>query len=204
MITTIAIIPATPLLLPDNVGRVDPIPELRAAVAEVVETLCAATDSVIVLASADRDPRHSKPPVALRIAHLLLAPEQIAYEVVIADDTSVPECHELALYLAGHAEGSVGLLVVADGSACRTEKAPGYLDERAEAFDGQIEAAVASGNLGALQRLDPQLADELLAQGRSALQTVGFLGAGGDWRVERCETSDPFGVFYLTALLRRT
>ena len=49
------------------------------------------------------------------------------------------------------AEGETGVLVVGNGSAKRTEKAPGHFDERAEAFDaslresfGGIDAALAA------------------------------------------------------------
>lgn len=42
----------------------------------------------------------------------------------------------------GHDEPSY--LVVGNGSACRTEKAPGHLDERAAAFDDALRAALSS------------------------------------------------------------
>ena len=60
----------------------------------------------------------------------------------------------------------VGLLVMADGSACRTLRAPGYLDPRAAAFDAAIEEAVRSGDLAPLRAMDQDLARELLAAGR--------------------------------------
>ena len=52
--------------------------------------------------------------------------------------------------------GETGVLVVANGSATRTEKAPGFLDPRAEAFDAEIGSALR----GDLRKLD---ADGLLA-----------------------------------------
>ena len=55
------------------------------------------------------------------------------------------------------------LLVVANGSATRTEKAPGHLDERAAAFDAAIGKALADGDLAALAEIDPALAAQLWA-----------------------------------------
>ena len=53
-----------------------------------------------------------------------------------------------------------GLLVVANGSATRTEKAPGHFDERAAAFDEALGAALRAGDLSGV---DLSLADELWA-----------------------------------------
>ncbi|MBM7516514.1 hypothetical protein [Nocardioides nitrophenolicus] len=48
-----------------------------------------------------------------------------------------------------------GVLVVGNGSATRTEKAPGHFDERAEAFDASLRESFAG--------IDPALAAELWA-----------------------------------------
>jgi hypothetical protein len=56
-----------------------------------------------------------------------------------------------------------GLLVVANGSATRTEKAPGHFDERAAGFDAAIGKALADGDAAALADIDLDLADELWA-----------------------------------------
>lgn len=65
-----------------------------------------------------------------------------------------------------------GLLVVANGSATRTEKAPGHLDVRAEGFDAAVGAALASGDLASLAGLDLDLAEELWARDARALATL--------------------------------
>ncbi|HVT21027.1 MAG TPA: hypothetical protein VHE57_06540 [Mycobacteriales bacterium] len=57
------------------------------------------------------------------------------------------------------------LLVVGDGSARRTERAPGHLDDRAASFDASIATAIRSGDLAALGGLDAMLAAELLCAG---------------------------------------
>ena len=65
--------------------------------------------------------------------------------------------------LLGDAVGDGGLLVVANGSATRTEKAPGHFDERASAFDAAIGKALADGDPAALGEVDLALAEELWA-----------------------------------------
>lgn len=71
---------------------------------------------------------------------------------------------QVARHLVGDPSDAVpGLLVVAGGSAMRTEKAPGAFDERAEAFDALLGKALADGDLAALESLDLDLAGELWA-----------------------------------------
>jgi hypothetical protein len=79
-------------------------------------------------------------------------------------------------------------LVVGNGSACRTEKAPGHLDERAEAFDAGLGRALRAGTFDA----DLSLADELLAD-VGQIARLGDLAAGPA-RVDYDD--DPFGVQY--------
>lgn len=65
------------------------------------------------------------------------------------------------------------VLVMADGSARRSERAPGHLDDRAEPFDATIAAALADGDADALGGIDLELADSLLCAGAQAWRTVG-------------------------------
>lgn len=65
------------------------------------------------------------------------------------------------------------VLVMADGSARRSERAPGHLDDRAEPFDATIAAALAGGDADALGGIDLELADSLLCAGAQAWRTVG-------------------------------
>jgi hypothetical protein len=95
----------------------------------------------------------------------------------------------------------VGLLVMADGSACRTLRAPGYLDPRAAAFDAAIEEAVRSGDLAPLRAMDQDLARELLAAGRPGWQVLAGAMPGRAPSAEVLYEGDPFGVFYLVAWL---
>ncbi len=95
----------------------------------------------------------------------------------------------------------VGLLVMADGSACRSLRAPGYLDPRAAAFDAVIADAVRSGDLAPLRAMDADLARELLVASRPGWQVLAGAMPGRAASTEVLYEADPFGVFYLVAWL---
>ncbi|NED72569.1 hypothetical protein G3I51_09470, partial [Streptomyces sp. SID9944] len=73
--------------------------------------------------------------------------------------------------LAGRAD-RVALLVMGDASACRSLKAPGYLDERAEPFDAEAARVLGAADVPALAALDAALAAELKASGRAPWQVL--------------------------------
>src|SRR5687768_14382915 len=93
----------------------------------------------------------------------------------------------------------VALLVMAGGSARRSVTAPGYLDERAEAHDATIGAALGSGDADALASLDVHLGDELLAPGTRALVVLGEMTKGADVTARLRWDGAPFGVGYWVA-----
>jgi hypothetical protein len=96
-------------------------------------------------------------------------------------------------------DGRVALLVMADGSAKRSTSAPGFLDDRAEAFDGSIASALAAGRPEALASLDPELGDALWAVGTAPLRTLGELTKGTDIVANLRVDVAPFGVGYWVA-----
>ena len=114
---------------------------------------------------------------------------------------SAERCASLGAAVAA-GPGRRALLVVADGSARRTLKAPGYLDERSAEFDDAIEQAVLAGRLDALAAVDTALAGELMAAGRPAWQVLAGALAGRKVASEVRYRGDPFGVAYLVASLR--
>jgi hypothetical protein len=106
--------------------------------------------------------------------------------------------HDLAAVVAD-LPGPVGLLVVGDGSARRSEKAPGSLDAAAGPFDAAVAAALAAGDAAALAALDPAEGERLLAAGVPAWRAVGALLAGRDVDADLLHDGAPFGVGYLVA-----
>jgi hypothetical protein len=136
-------------------------------------------------------------PLSLLIGRWL-APRADSY-VSIAAGASPQECAELGASLVE--PGRVGLLIMGDGSACRTEKAPGYLDQRAEPFDLGVARALADADAAALLAIDPGLAAELLAAGRAPWQVLA--GARGpETAGELLFHEAPYGVGYLVAAWR--
>lgn len=93
----------------------------------------------------------------------------------------------------------VALLVMGDGSACRTVKAPGYLDERAEAFDAAAAAALAAADSDALAGLDAALAAELRAAGRAPFQVLAGAAADTNLGGQLLHETAPYGVGYFVA-----
>ncbi|MFH9130656.1 class III extradiol dioxygenase subunit B-like domain-containing protein [Streptomyces griseoaurantiacus] len=107
-------------------------------------------------------------------------------------------CAEAGRALATRA-ARVALLVMGDGSACRSLKAPGYLDERAEPFDARVAEALGAADRDALMALDPELAGALKASGRAPWQVLAgaadSVGLAGTLLYDEA----PYGVGYLVA-----
>jgi hypothetical protein len=74
--------------------------------------------------------------------------------------------------------GRVGLVVMGDLSACRTERAPGAFREEAAGFDGSVAEAFRTGHPERLLELDPVQAADLLVAGRVPLQVLAGAYAG--------------------------
>lgn len=104
----------------------------------------------------------------------------------------------LADALAG-LSGRVGVLAVGDGSARRTPKAPGYLDEAAAPFDAAVSAALAAGDPAALAALDAAEAERLLAAGVPTWRAVGAALSGRAVAATLRYDDAPYGVGYLVA-----
>lgn len=89
--------------------------------------------------------------------------------------------------------GETGVLVVGNGSAKRTEKAPGHLDERAQHFDAGLRAAL-TGDVAALGLVDHALADELWADVGALVQLPALVPQGATAEVRYDDA--PLGVQY--------
>ncbi|MEU5086011.1 class III extradiol dioxygenase subunit B-like domain-containing protein [Streptomyces sp. NPDC021356] len=93
----------------------------------------------------------------------------------------------------------VAMLVMGDGSACRSLKAPGYLDERAEPFDAEAARALGAADVAALIALDVELAYELKASGRAPWQVLAGAAEGTGLSGALLYDEAPYGVGYLVA-----
>lgn len=223
MTTRAVVCPSPPLLAADLAGRAEPAPEMAKACADAVARLLAggpdalAPDTVAVVAGGPAtrtwDPGSrldlaaygpglpggtASLPLGLGLGAMLL--DQAGYTgtrllQAVAEDAAPEECLALGGSLSGTA-----LLVMGDGTARRTPKAPGHFDERAALFDGLAETAFRDGDLAALAGLAPRLARDLMATGRAAWQVLA--GAlEGPVTGEVLYSGAPFGVFYLVAVL---
>ncbi|MET7983921.1 class III extradiol dioxygenase subunit B-like domain-containing protein [Streptomyces sp. NPDC005281] len=93
----------------------------------------------------------------------------------------------------------VALLVMGDAGACRTLKAPGYLDERAADFDAEVARALGAADVAALKALDASLAYELKAAGRAPWQVLAGAAEGAGLGGALLYDDAPYGVGYLVA-----
>ncbi|WP_225826703.1 class III extradiol dioxygenase subunit B-like domain-containing protein [Streptomyces naphthomycinicus] len=116
----------------------------------------------------------------------------------VADTLEPERCAATGRELAGRA-GRVALLVMGDASACRTLKAPGYLDERAAPFDAGVARALGAADVAALRALDPGLAHELQAAGRAPWQILAGAAETADLTGSLLYEDAPYGVGYLVA-----
>jgi hypothetical protein len=107
-----------------------------------------------------------------------------------------------ALAAAVRREAPVGLLVMADLSARRTQRAPASFHPDAEEFDRRIGDAIRKAELGRLLEVDPAQAAEMGAGGMAALRLLaGALADVRDLHGEVRYEGGPFGVGYLVGVL---
>lgn len=219
MVTAVAVCPHPPLLVPEIAGgaatELDP---LRVACDDAIRRLLAAAPEQIVVVGTDDGPvpgglRGFAPGLALAPVPDLGDPRSglplsllVGSWLLDRDDVQVPR----ALF-GVRPDGRpatawpdlsrpTGLLVMADGSARRSVKSPGYLDERAAAFDAAIVKALTDADAETLAALDVTLAAELLVGGIGAFKALGALVAGETrWRTERHYDDAPYGVQYTVA-----
>ncbi|MFD9337351.1 hypothetical protein ACFWBF_23540 [Streptomyces sp. NPDC060028] len=116
----------------------------------------------------------------------------------VEDALETARCLDAGRELAAR-DDRVALLVMGDGSACRTLKAPGYLDERAAAFDAAAGRALGAADVPALTALDPGLASELMAAGRAPWQVLAGAAEGAGLAGRLLFEDAPYGVGYFVA-----
>jgi hypothetical protein len=224
VIRAAAVCPHPPLLFRELAGRDDAAGELRGACLTALRELLTPQPGLVVVVGGDDASRVWEPaltprsdrfrssgqhtgdeelPLSLGVGRRLLeeagwrGPVQLRG---VAWDASADEVERQGGELAVLA-GDTVLLVLGDGSARRGDKAPGYVDQRAFAFDEDTVQALRNGDAGALLRQDANLAAELMASGRAAFGVLAAaaLAQGAAPRAAIHFQEDPFGVMYVVA-----
>ncbi|MBM9458364.1 hypothetical protein JK386_00430 [Nocardioides sp. zg-536] len=154
----VALVPGVRALLPENASLTDPVADLRAACLTAVARL------------GSRVRVHASDAGGEKVAAVLLA--AVGAESAGADA----------------ADAVTGVLVVGNGSAKRSEKAPGHLDDRAAGFDAALAADLGSA--------DPALAAELWAD----TGALGVLAGRSIAEADVLYDDDPYGVQYWVAV----
>jgi hypothetical protein len=214
--------PHPPLLARALGGQQDPVVELREACGRAVSQLVDARPELIVVVGPAREsgprdgltfdvrrfgttqPRPATAdslPLSLGIGRTLLddcgwaGPTTL---VGVGWDAPDEELVEVAERVAG-ASGATGVLMLGDGSACRSEKAPGYLDPRAFGYDDVVAAALGDGDAATLRDLDGALGRELMVGGRSVFRLLGRIAGERPVTATLDYRDDPFGISYFVA-----
>jgi len=198
MIVSAVSCPHPPLLMPGVTGgTVAEVEELRAACLRAIAALLEARLDLIVMVGGVRV-HEGDEPLSLTVGRSLLAEAGCGVRVDpigIRMDSSVGQCLKIGRMVSKRT-GRIGLLVMADGSARRGLKAPGYLDRRAFLFDGRVEDALGGPHPSRLADLEPNLASDLLVAGRAAWQVLAGAFGGRTARAVKLYSDDPFGVWY--------
>lgn len=172
MIRTLIVVPPVPALLPRYASLEDPVADLRRSAVGVVRAMTAGTEAVTVVGD---------DPFADEVARALL--DAAGFTGRIA---------------SGLEAGAEVVLALANGSATRSEKAPGHLDDRAFDLDDAVDLALRSGDGRRLAALDTSLATDLWTSGLGDLRDLGAdLGPG--WTVSVPYADDPYGVLWWVA-----
>jgi hypothetical protein len=117
--------------------------------------------------------------------------------LAVPADTPPARCLELGREIAA-GNDRIGLLVMGDGSARRSEHSPVHLHPRAETFDTTVATALDHADSAVLAALDPDLAADLQAAGRAPWQVLAAVLATGLTGTLTYHAA-PYGVAYFVA-----
>jgi hypothetical protein len=221
MLVAAAFVPIPPLLVPAiAAGSATADAPLRTACREAVTRLVTAEpDEIVVVGPGETtgpaqgswdwrgfgvavpDPAPAaRLPHGLAIGSWLLdtcaAPVRAHRFHAVHPDTSPRDCAALGRELVA-GDRRIGLLVCGDGSACRTEKAPGHFDLAAEAWDEAALDALQSADGTGLLRLDAAIGRRLMAAGRAPWQVLAGAAADGTFEATVDWADAPYGVMYI-------
>jgi hypothetical protein len=223
VLISVAFVPATPLLVPQIAqGAAQELAHLRQASLDALTQLVqSGADQLVVVGTAPvTGPATGEPDwsgfgvgsaptgaalsPSLSIGAWLLdqVGRQADLYIGVSPQAKSIECAALGQSLVGEqplvGEQSVAVLVVGDGSACRSDKAPGSLDPRAKEFDSEVIEALRLGDPKRLAQLDSDLATELQVDGRAPWQVVAAM-VDAPMASHVVTSDDPYGVLYVVA-----
>lgn len=193
MIETVLVLPTPRALLPPA-PLSDPVAELRAACVAAVERL--PQGPVVVLAS-PVGPADAGRGITVPLGHRVAA--QLLGDRSFEPQLALPGVAAAVLELATETSPPTTLLVMADGSARRGEKAPGHLHPDSVAFDDRVESALRAGDTETLAALDPGIGEELWCDGIPGLRVLGKVARGLSVTAEVTYADAPYGVAWWVA-----
>ena len=194
MIETALVLPSPRALLP-GLSAIDPVPELRAACTAAVGKLLADGPERLVVVTAPvselNQARGVTEPLGHRVARHLLGETPFEAQPALPWTAAPLLEHEPA--------ARTSLVVIADGSACRSEKAPGHLHPDAIGFDDTIDRALHDGDVDALAALDPDRAEELWCGGVPGFHVLAEVARGRRITADVSYADAPYGVAWWVA-----
>jgi hypothetical protein len=219
-----AVCPHPPLLVPELAsGAARELDDLRAACLAAIDDLSAA-DGLLVVGSGPGGPvsydgsaggsfgAYGAPgvrvgtgdpvlPLSLTMGAWLVEQTKVAglprSYLAVPADIPPARCLELGREIAA-GNDPIGLLVMGDGSARRSEHSPVHLHPRAEIFDTTVAEAFDRADSAVLAALDPDLATELQTAGRAPWQVLAGVLEGG-LTGNLTYHAAPYGVGYFVA-----
>ena len=219
-----AVCPHPPLLVPEVASGAAPdLDDLRAACLTAIDQLSTASSVLVVGAAAARAAYpaaaggsfgpYGAPgvrigtgdpvlPLSLAVGGWLVEQTKAAQlpraYVTVPVDATPAECRQLGQEIAD-GNDRIGLLVMGDGSARRSEHSPVHLHPRAEIFDTTVATALQHRDLDVLNALDPDLAAELQAAGRAPWQVLAGALTATTLTGDLTYHAAPYGVGYFVA-----
>jgi hypothetical protein len=209
VISAVAFCPHPPLLRPGIATGIEiETQSLRSACNTAVDRLIEASPNQLLVLGADgpaidwqgfapglSDLERHPMPLSLQVGAWLLSERRLGsppmYVAIGRDGEPVTPWPDLP--------ASTGVLVMGDGSARRSLKGPGYLDERAEPFDAAVVKALADGSPQLLAELDLDLAEQLLVAGAPVWKAAATLLRAASWKADVLYAEAPYGVMYTVA-----
>lgn len=196
----VAFLPVTPMLVPQiATGAAHELEPLRAAARSAVDwAMTGARHAAVVLPDETATVGGSSlAGFGLDVGAGPPAPLPLAIARWLLGDRSATAMPAGSLELSGFD----AVLVMGDGSASRTEKAPGSLHPAAHTFDDAVITALTAGDPQSLAGLDPSLGVEVKAEGTPAWRSIGAAVASVD-EAHVDYGDDPYGVLYIVARWR--